>query len=242
MKDSPVLLATQYYLSSNGERQKEIDKCLERNILNTEINQYVIFFENEEAYKHFIELHHLTCGQRTKLEMELKRLNHFNLEIIKNWQRPTFNDIFDRIENFNDNKKYFNIIANTDIFLNKDSINDIKQYLEPKEAYCLSRWDIKENESFELFNRPDSQDTFIYYGKLIKNINAPFVMGSLGQDNKLCYLFKEAGYEPVNPSHTIKTFHLHLSDFRTYIDKDGNRLQKSVDPPYLTLTPVEIIK
>lgn len=238
-----VLLATQYYVSTNEARQKEIDYCIAENLANDEINCYLFFFENEESRVRFKETFLEHTHYRSAHEMRLGRSNdYFSINMIDVNARPTFDYIFDYVEIVNRSVPYVNIIANTDIFFDPLNIRLIKENLEPSEMWGLSRWDVKDDKgTLELFNRPDSQDTFIYIGAMKQRFSAPFVMGSLGQDNRLMYLFKEAGYDVANPSHTIKSYHLHLTDFRTYLDKDGKRLQKSVDGPYLTMPPVEIL-
>jgi hypothetical protein len=52
-------------------------------------------------------------------------------------------------------------------------------------------------------------------------------------DNKLAYELSQAGFEVLNPSRTIQTFHLHDVNIRTYIGENIYR----IPPPYKLLPP-----
>lgn len=120
-----------------------------------------------------------------------------------------------------------NIIANSDIFF--DETIELAKKIKPFEMWCLTRWDYA-NGKANFLNRADSQDVWIVRGK-VKKVKAGFNLGVPGCDNRIAYNFKQAGYIVRNPSLSIRAIHYHLTNFRTYRDKD--RLPE----PYLLVTP-----
>ena len=74
----------------------------------------------------------------------------------------------------------------------------------------------------KLFDYEWTQDTWIWKGKPKTLQNVEFTMGLPACDNRLAYEIAQVGLKPVNPSKDIKTYHLHLSNKRTYTER--NRL------------------
>jgi len=130
--------------------------------------------------------------------------------------RPTYKLAFSMFNNY-----YINILANTDIYFD-DSLKFCEDMSSDK-CYALSRY-----ENGELFNRPDSQDVWIFNGKP-SDINCEFLIGVPGCDNRIAYEINKANYKITNPSKLIKTHHLHTGS-RNY---NGLR----VDEPYLHIAP-----
>lgn len=126
---------------------------------------------------------------------------------IKVEQRPTFNTLL----SYSSLDKW-NIIANTDIYFD-DTISIVSKYGK-NDFLALTRYEIENNVPI-FVPRADSQDSWIYYG-IPKKIDANFTQGVLGCDNALCFRAVEAGYNVINPSITIKTYHLHSSKERDY--------------------------
>ena len=88
------------------------------------------------------------------------------------------------------------IIANSDIFIEEDAIKLCLQNIQENQMYALSRWDLDEDD---------------------------IPLGIPGCDNRIAYELKEAGYEVINPSKRVKTYHYHLSNYRSY--KEIDRLE-----------------
>lgn len=153
-----------------------------------------------------------------------------NLIIIESQNRLTYNDFFKKINKLSEDED-INIICNSDIFFDDTIalVNNIKS----KEAYALTRSEISSNGTSEFFHRPDSQDTWIVRGQ-VKNVDGDFLLGKRGCDNRIAYEFRKAGYDIYNPSQSIKTYHLHNSNIRTYTNHDV------IPGPYLTLHPETI--
>jgi hypothetical protein len=148
---------------------------------------------------------------------------YINVIIIETAEKPTYNMFFEKINDITKDDD-INIICNSDIFFD-DTINLINN-MKQKEVYALSRWDWINENNIKLFNRQDSQDTWIIKGKA-ENIVGNFTLGKRGCDNRIAYEFKNAGYKISNPSLSIKTYHVHNSGIRNYTHHD------SVPEPYL---------
>jgi hypothetical protein len=94
-----------------------------------------------------------------------------------------------------------------------------QQNIQENQMYALSRWDLDEDMKAKHHNTWDSQDTWIFKNS-IKSGNYDIPLGIPGCDNRIAYELKEAGYEVINPSKTVKTYHYHLSNYRSYREID----------------------
>lgn len=113
------------------------------------------------------------------------------------------------------------ILANSDIYLTSE-IEEIKSLQMDGKVLCLSRYDLLHSGMAKLFDYEWTQDTWIWKGKPKTLQNVDFTMGLPACDNRLAYEIAQAGLKPVNPSKDIKTYHIHLSNKRTYTER--NRL------------------
>ena len=148
--------------------------------------------------------------------------------------RPTYNDFFKAINEVA-MPSDISIIANLDIYFDESIL--LAKRMDEHDAYALTRWDV-EGKNFVFLNRNDSQDVWVIKGKP-KMVSADFGIGNPGCDNALAYRLKRAGYNVSNPSLSIKTYHVHNSGTRHYMD--GNRpLYPAVPQPYLLLAPTKI--
>ena len=119
----------------------------------------------------------------------------------------------------------------------------ISDYLiNNKTCLALTRWDISDKDDYKngavFFDRPDSQDTWIFRGGIPQMAGAEFGLGLCGCDNSIAYMIEQCGYNVINPSRTIKTYHLHLTNVRNYIDVVGQVIER-IPPPYKLLHPTE---
>lgn len=151
--------------------------------------------------------------------------------------RPTYNDFFSLVckhiaKGDFSNEDIF-VIANSDIYFDETLLlaNKIKQC----EVYALTRYDIKRGQA-RFFDRPDSQDVWIFRGAIPPIVGADFHLGVGGCDNRIAYLLSKNGYTVSNPSLSIKTYHLHESGVRTF----NYNKHKVIPPPYLTIAPSEL--
>lgn len=184
-------LFTTYYQARSSERQAEYDYCIDKN-KSAGFDKIFIHVENNKDFD--------------------LAYNKFGAEVINIDRRPTFRDFFDFLsaEKFNDS---INVVANTDIFfLNMKQINEnLPRLQKGKSCFALARYEYKTNTPSRLRDRPDSQDSWIFNGNekldLVQNIN--FTMGVAGCDNRLAFELQKAGFEVLNPSRSVYSFHLH---------------------------------
>jgi len=193
-----VLLCTSFYESTNPIRQAEFDKCRESNLNNPEIDKV------------------LNLG--TQVIDHPKVINLF-------YERPTYNDFLKEAYNLKKEGKNsgYTIIANSDIYFD-NTLNWIKQINMDKTMIALSRWDVDNNGYNKLFAYEWSQDTWIF--KDLPEGIGKYALGLPGCDNKFAYEVSQLGYDLINPSKDIKTYHLHNSNARNYNENDR------LPPPY----------
>jgi hypothetical protein len=154
----------------------------------------------------------------------------YNVKIISKRGRTSFNDIFDQIaiDSKDAEKDEVFIFMNTDIFL-----YDLSQFIQvggDNVCYALSRYD-KVNHQPVLFERPDSQDTWVFFGKTDVKLSLTINFGVAGCDNRLAYELEQLGYNVQNPAYRIKTIHYHESAIRNYINTSGEVINR-IPPPY----------
>lgn len=230
-------LIVNYYNDKNIERGTELDFCLLENMSNPNINKVVVIC-TEKDYKHLLEITHNDNNKIIPIITEI---------------RPTFNDYFAITKKLFNSDININIISNLDIIIPHESLSQIKNsdihkvvldYF-PNISTCLalSRWDItNKSEDFKngvvLFDRADSQDTWIFKGGVNHILGADFTIGIAGCDNSIAHLLEQHGYNVINPSRTIKTYHLHLTNIRNYTDISGHAIQR-IQPPYKLINPTE---
>lgn len=153
--------------------------------------------------------------------------------------RPTFTQLFALCQ-----PGMVNVIANSDIYFDGMGIERLASCdFGAKTCLAISRWDVKADGSTELWDHRDSQDAWVFYDR--PDIAADFPMGTGGCDNHLLHLIEQAGYKVINPAKTIKAYHLHLVDYRSYVEgnKGVGRGGVKVDricPPYAFASPQAI--
>tara|TARA_Y100000389_G_scaffold198035_2_gene233795 strand:- start:13 stop:1788 length:1776 start_codon:yes stop_codon:yes gene_type:complete len=217
-----TILITQYYESSNSDRQNEILFCLKKNLENPLIDLIYIITEKE---------YDLNC-------IGIKNINEKIIQI-NIGKRMKYTDVFDLVENYN--LKGYILVANSDIFFDKSLKNIFKSGLSSqKKVYCQLRFEYTDNNLYKckVFGpRGDSQDSWLFHSNF--NIEKSkrkifnFELGIPACDNHINYIFSILGYAVHNEPYFIRTFHNHKSDFRTY-----NGETKKVSKPWLRVQPV----
>jgi len=165
-----------------------------------------------------------------------KNLKNPNLTIYIIDGRPNYCDFFKKINEIT-TKNDINIIANADIYFDK-TIKLVKNIKE-NECYALCRWNVLKNRDVVFYNHIDSQDVWIFRGKIKEVHNADFPLGKMGCDNAIADRLSNAGYTMLSPSEQIKTYHLHLSNIHNYSNEERNE-QTVVQPPYLILPFIKL--
>ena len=135
---------------------------------------------------------------------------------VEGYDRPTYTDFIKEMQAV---EADWYILANTDIYFTTE-IEDIKSLQMEGKVLCLSRWDVLHNGNSKLFDYEWTQDTWIWKGKPTTLKNVDFTMGLPACDNRLAYEIAQVGLKPINPSKDIKTYHLHLTNKRSYKERD----------------------
>lgn len=188
------LLIDYYKFNGNKDRQIELDTCFYDNINNESFHKVHVFSSDELPYNSSRVIH-----------------NHTE-------SRLTYKDYFKYAEE-NISKDDIVVLANSDIYFD-DSINKVFNLDLSKTVLALTRWcplhghKIVDNQIEIYPNHSKSQDVWIWKNPLLKyqDKDCEFTLGKLGCDNKIAYVFEEMGYNVINPSLEIITYHLHKED------------------------------
>lgn len=206
----PILrLFINYYESDRQERNSELLRAL---------------FTNSQSGL-FDEIVNLSD---TPAPIEGCRMIHFKTE-------PQYKDFFAAIAKIA-RPGDVSVIANLDIYFDETILHTLE--MPDGDAYALTRYDIQGGKPVffnSSSNGADSQDTWIIKGKPKAVKEANFTMGVPGCDNRIAFLLQQAGYNVRNPSLTIKTYHLHQTNYRRQVDGGGNRTMEAVKGKYLLI-------
>jgi hypothetical protein len=83
-------------------------------------------------------------------------------------------------------------------------------------VFALTRYNVDINGVATFWNTPDSQDVWIFNGKIKEVIDCDFSLGIGGCDNAIAERMRRSGISVLNPSLQLKTYHLHNTNYRTY--------------------------
>ena len=164
-----------------------------------------------------------------KEEMEIcfcKNYNNKNIKLItiESQNRLTFNDYFEFINRYSNSSDNINIICNADIYF--DETITLSKNIDPFHVYALNRWDVDSNYNSIHYNMIGSSDAWVFKG-VPEGIVGDYYLGWHGCDGRFGYEVLNAGYELYNPSLSIKTMHVHMSNRRNY-----NAFKNLVAGPY----------
>lgn len=205
-----------YYKASTPLRQEEIDYCLKANCANPLIDR---------VYVRIIDL-----------DIEEPEIDHEKIHYLESGQphNPTYSDFIKSI-NHHTQPDDINIISNADIIFD-ESLSHLDK-LKENDCWALSRWEMKEDYSKHMTQIQiygDSQDCWIFRGKIKQLDKSDFPLGKMGCDNRIAYEIKKAGYNITNPSKSVTTWHLHNSNVRGYNPAVRNE-HTVVSQPYLNV-------
>lgn len=204
-------LITSIYKDQSKFRFMEMVSCLCHNAFCEEIDNIIVI--TDQDFEHPVEAD--------------------GLKYVRLDKRPTYQDMFDIAEKmFPENE--LKIVANGDIYFQDEDVRLLKATSHKDRVVALSRWDLTDSGIRHHAQR-DSQDAWVFLGNVRKgNYNYP--VGFLGCDNRLAHELTAAGYEVVNPSKTIRSYHLHRTNIRTYTRNESY----VVPPPYHFIKPTYI--
>jgi hypothetical protein len=191
-----------FYADADLARRSEFLECISRNTANTHIEEIVIFLEDKRT--------------SAAVRERFPALQHPKTRLIEYGQRLTYSQLF----------AYANlhlkgapvIIANADIFFD-ETLALLEEEPLTGRMLCLSRWDQAIDGTFRHFERPESQDAWIFEPP-IPPIAADFCLGKPGCDNRLAYEAERAGLQVSNPSQSVRAHHLHNTAIRRYTQND----------------------
>lgn len=208
-------LFVNYYNDNSQARQKEINECLSHNIANPLIDNIYLIVDS-------LKINFYDFDQSEKVEKVVYP------------ERPTYSYLFE-LANTKVTSDGITIVSNSDIYFDDHGLSLIKDYLQPETCYALSRWERESDGTVNLFDRADSQDSWIFKGPIKHIDNCNFTMGRPGCDNAICERIEAAGYMIQNPSRDIKSIHVHKSNIRNYIYSD-----QRVEQPYKFIPPANL--
>ncbi len=209
-------LFVKYYTSPSEERQKELDFCLDENC--NCFDNIILFIDYETKS----EIYYL---------LDNNKKNNYNIYQKDN---VTFTDYFDLINLISPEDRIINVVANLDIVFTKETLIEAEQYFKTEDKTCLAltRYNVGKYKGIKFHNRKDSQDCWVFKGEVKDVPPINFGTGISGSDNALAHILEQAGYNVINPSLTLKTYHYHNSGIR-----NKEYTEKRVPKPYKLLPP-----
>jgi hypothetical protein len=126
------------------------------------------------------------------------------------------------------------IIANADIYFDNQLELFRSWSLPANTVFMLAPWDVDDSGRSSLRYRNDSQDTWIFRGKVRQSLEGSYPSGVPRCDNRLAYDLANAGYEVQNPSFSLRSHHLHKGARNSYEEKEHTDF---IPPPYGYLWP-----
>jgi hypothetical protein len=205
-----ICLFTSLYPEKSETRRKELSTCLERNLANPRIDFVCLLLEGIES------------PYPDHAKLKVRSISH----------RPMYQDFFDWANELIDSPNDVTIVANSDIYMDV-SVGAFESALQPEACAALARWDVQPDGSAQLFDRNDSQDVWVFKGK-IRPVVADYLMGVPRCDNRMIYELREAGYVVTNPAFSVRAYHLHSGERSEYPKQiDGVH----VEGPYEYLWP-----
>lgn len=187
-----IRLYISFYPERNPLRMQEILKCLEHNLETPEIDAVCILLEGTES----------PFPDHPKVKT--RHIGH----------RPQYKDFFDWANELVQSNTDTTIVANSDIWFDA-SIAALARVLKPDQCAALARWDIQPDGSSRLYDRRDSQDVWVFRGRL-RPVTADFYVGIPRCDNRILYELRSAGYDVINPAFSVRTYHLHSGERAEY--------------------------
>lgn len=130
------------------------------------------------------------------------------------------------------------VIANSDISFD-ESLAPLKSWLEPHMLVALTRWD--DGAAPWMEGRVDprtwrfysqSQDTWAFIGASLPTFHADFALGVPRCENRFAYEAATAGVAVLNPALSIRTWHHHATNVRSW--KRGDHYEGPLYFPRLT--------
>lgn len=187
------VLCTTMYPETDPDRIEEYARCFRENCNNDLIEKICVFCER---------VNHDTFAF----------LKHPKIVTIAVKNRPTFKDLVSCANSFFYNRTV--IIANSDIYFDATLAQVYALNLDDV-ALVLTRYNVPEYKG-SWYRHALSYDSYIFKTptRILKNLD--FCLGHVGCDLSFVDRLVSAGYNVINPSLSIKTWHVHKDDYRAY--------------------------
>ena len=186
-----IRLFTTAFQEGDPARRAEYAECLLRNIGCKELDEVCVLVEGD-----------VSLPRADKLVQR---------RIAK---RPAYADYFRWIDEAA-GPDDISVIANADIYFDSQ-IGVLRVWTIPaRTVLAMSRWDITPRGDARLNDRNDSQDTWVFRGRPT-GVKADFPIGVPRCDNRFTKELELAGYSVLNPSFSLRSFHLHTGYRREY--------------------------
>lgn len=193
-----IIMITQFFLSPNEERNREIQQVLKENCENPEIDE--IHLLNEQYY-------------------DLPLLQHAKIRQFNLGKRMSYYDAF-FYSHTNLGRDSVKIVCNNDMTYDAADLRCLRYYnFYMKKVMCLLRYEKTREGRTHLSHtlvrdgKAFSADTWIY-----EDINPSkqmdFYLGLLACDIRIAKLLETHHYIPINPCLSIRSYHNHFSGFR----------------------------
>ncbi len=204
----PRRLWINWYIDPDAERQAEIERALEKNLASCLFSE-IVLLADPAAQDPF-----------SGTDASVVRIGVA--------ARPSFDTFFAEIASRSLDTD-LNVIANSDIYFD-ETLALLDHYPMAGRCVALSRWDVESDGSSRFldehgYTRAWSQDAWIFLG-IPRGIEADFLLGKRGCDNRLAHEIARAGYHVENPSVTVKAHHLHQTAIRRYTQGDEDLVPK----------------
>lgn len=219
-------LIVQSYLSSNEARNEELFRAVNNNLRNPWIES-ILFMADPNSKSQYMKaidpiyhkkIHFITMSRRCKYSDMLQQANHW---------------YFRRVV----------IMANTDIYFD-ETLNEIDTIDMNGKFLAITRQEPDKKNGWVLFggdNPEQTQDVWIVRAPV--TINAPIELGRPGCENMFANAAKTAKLEVLNPALSVKCYHEHASDIRSWRE-EKDRVRGTYyfppvcyingDPPYVS--------
>lgn len=146
--------------------------------------------------------------------------------------RPSYSDFF-KVGNGYDGVK---VLANSDIFF--DDTIELANRIKERQFFVLCRYEVDVSGNVKFSDNIGMHDVWIWRG--INNIQTSMGLGRWGCDHHIAGLMVRAGWAVFSPSKSIRSFHLHNSGVRRYVQERILRPVAHVTPD--TIESVECMK
>lgn len=176
------------------DRAKEFDFVLKKNIDNKLIDEIIIFIADKDK----------------KILQDHSKIKTVSIE---NNSRPYYSQIIEEANKRIISPNDITIISNSDCYFD-GSLEHLLKYDLHYHCIALSRWEEKLDNSIALECPINSQDAWIFQGRIRPIQDCNYSLGIYGCDNRFAWQLTRAGYLNINPCHSIIMRHVHHSSYR----------------------------